>query len=73
MTDWQPIETAPKDGRHILVWGAGWAFPSVVHWMIFSGTDSAYDQWCYSEGGLCREECSPESWINWMPLPAAPA
>ena len=37
MTEWQPIETAPKDGRTFLAYGAWPMFPSApdicfCHW-----------------------------------------
>ena len=32
MGEWQTIETAPKDGTHILVFPALLAYPLVVSW-----------------------------------------
>jgi hypothetical protein len=54
--DWQPIETAPKDERYVLLWndetvGIGW-----------------WDrrEWCWN--GECFV-CVPQP-THWMPLPA---
>jgi hypothetical protein len=33
MGGWQPIETAPKDGRIILGWSAGWKSPAAIQWV----------------------------------------
>ena len=62
MSEWQPIETAPKDGRLILA-----ATPRatdfsgffVVYW---SGPD---ENWLYSVGRWIKP-------THWMPLPAPP-
>jgi hypothetical protein len=42
--EWQPIETAPKDGRHILVRGgqADKTLCTVAHWH----QDGFYLSWC---------------------------
>ena len=71
MTDWQPIETAPKDGTNILAWPCsdGWGdeyFPYVVQWV---------DANEYHEG-MWREAAGEKyDWFNpthWMPLPEPP-
>ena len=58
MTEWQPIETAPKDGTDVLVWCGGAMFIAcmeVGRW-FFDRTD-------YSVKPLPT---------HWMPLPPAP-
>lgn len=64
MTDWQPIDTAPKDGTPILVWNAGYV--AVMCWWERC--------WEYANG-IQRywpraDEREP---THWMPLPDAPA
>lgn len=69
---WQPIETAQKDGRCVLLWmvhqnakfsrdpvSEGWAGPVVAHWI-----DHNSGGWTWH--GLCGV---PKAW---MPLPAPP-
>ena len=67
MSEWQPIETAPKDGTVILQWhpcGNLWPAyylivqwsPSCEAWMSPIDTDSSY----FFPG------------THWMPLPAPP-
>lgn len=62
---WQPIETAPKDGSLIMIGGtsyAGWFWSDAKWldgWMMWSSTD---DDW--------NVECFEAS--HWMPLPAPP-
>lgn len=69
MGEWQPIETAPKDGRHFLVAYEEWV--TIAFW----------DRDPESEGGECFREYSPdmervdrfaESTPRWMPLPDPP-
>lgn len=68
MSDWQPIDTAPKDGTHVLlVWPT--SGPLVGYWF---GGDGA------------RGECAPPGWrgaeyhsrlvppTHWLPLPERP-
>jgi hypothetical protein len=64
--DWQPIETAPKDGAGYLVFptplfGADQA--GVAYW----DRDEGYECWRDLEG----ERLDPQP-THWMPLPAAP-
>ncbi len=73
--EWQPIETAPKDGRIPLL------MSDPVMGVILGRWDDGYDD----EGNLCAEpcwlfaeaypdgdslfECEP---THWMPLPSKP-
>lgn len=62
--NWQPIETAPKDGTWILAVSEGIPFvPSVVYW------DSEAKGWTEDE----YESGEPE-WVltHWMPHPKNP-
>jgi hypothetical protein len=62
MTDWQPIETAPKDGTHILIYDA-YGECSVVYWFTYdNGNDCG---WTYDGG----DRFDPS---HWMPLPDPP-
>jgi hypothetical protein len=60
---WQPIETAPKDGRRILVCCAADDLFVVAQWRI--------DDWI-----TCWDHTSPSSFdyqvTHWMPLPGLP-
>ena len=66
MSEWQPIETAPKDGTYVL--GASSIKVNVA--MFFNG------EWCWAYG-----HCECHGWptapffpiTHWMPMPSAPA
>ena len=70
MTDWQPIETAPKDGTRILAYGN--------HLLNAEQTWATVIWQDYSKGFVCdpneATEYDPEVSIitHWMPLPASP-
>ncbi len=70
MTDWQPIETAPRDGTEILIFEpASAAKIHVVSWQ----ESEDYKVWCYAEevlSDICPEGAEP---THWMPLPQPPA
>ena len=57
-TKWQPIETAPKDGTPVLLWGP-WG---------------EVGMWCYSHpiGWNDGYEALMHTPTHWMPLPEAP-
>ena len=60
--EWQPIETAPKDGvTEFLAWGPGWHYPSSA---AMDGSGEAY---CPNSGYAL--ETKP---THWMPLPEPP-
>ena len=59
MSEWQPIETAPKDGTEILVYRQNYLMQPI-------GVDkfNKYGQWTYSD--------SNHNPTHWMPLPKSP-
>jgi hypothetical protein len=58
-SEWQPIETAPKDGTSFLVWRAG-RFNSV-------------DKTCWYAGEVLQPSKEHiDSCTHWMPLPESP-
>ena len=59
---WQPIKTAPKDGRRIIAATPSYTEPLILYWMELNGLAAWWD-W------------DLDSYIDvthWMPLPAAP-
>lgn len=63
MSEWQPIETAPKDGSYVLVWAE-------------SGHEFA--RWFRAGECWIRAEDMQNLWgedapTHWMPLPAPPS
>jgi hypothetical protein len=60
VSEWQPIETAPKDGRLILVWAPA-----------KEGFTSLYSLCRYHpDAGFCIDEIREAT--HWMPLPEPP-
>lgn len=64
MSEWQPIETAPKDGTMVLIWrklekGIGGDFPA----------HAAVDEWRGNSWYRTRPGQQP---THWMPLPSPP-
>ena len=79
--EWQPIETAPKDGTWILLAGGGidygWNCNSQPHavagqWTtIFNGSPFPGGwQFAWYDGGYYGEYENP---THWMPLPQPPS
>lgn len=73
MSEWRPIETAPKDGTSIIAWcvhrnapyakdavAEGWEGPVIASWTTFNEGG-----WVWH--GLCG------TFSHWMPLPGPPA
>lgn len=59
MSQWQPIETALKDGTDILAWDGA---PCIVHWE----PEFSPARWVIQHDGM-------SAWpTHWMPLPAPP-
>ena len=72
--EWQPIETAPKDGTWIMLFSPCEEFPTsdVTHWIAKYGYfDNSFEPgWIDQEDALVMKEHEP---THWMPLPPPPA
>ena len=78
MTEWQPIKTAPKDGRSVLVWDPSMEDGNRSH--IFN--TPAHDDRRYAIGYFRGHGERPTEWGNrnndacypthWQPLPEPP-
>lgn len=78
MSEWQPIETAPKDGTTILIYGGTYFHDNDGSWNAddsqLKHVTTAYfrrDGWCMGFG----ESYNDEIWAkptHWMPLPTPP-
>lgn len=80
MSDWQPIETAPKDGTEILGFGI-WQgevngvdeFPTID--IIYGGPTARTDYDARDGWWLCKTGDAYACWLlatHWMPLPEPP-
>jgi hypothetical protein len=68
MTEWQPIETAPKDGTRLLVWANNlWREPAIAYW----SRSGPLNPPCWV-GGHCHVGHIDQP-THWMPLPTPPA
>jgi hypothetical protein len=65
MPDWQPIESAPRDGTRILVWGKIFPEHAVACWRPKGVLMEGWESHPYSE-------CDIVSPTHWMPLPDPP-
>lgn len=80
MTDWQPIETAPKDGNKILAYGIGFAgLANMGSWIVHDDKNGRkpmhaivhwvegwYDKEVEAGNGLYRKE-RVQGYAHWMP------
>lgn len=64
MTEWQPIETAPKDGTGILAWDS-YDDHTVVFW-----SEKARAWVLNVPGSYCADRT--HTFTHWMPLPSSP-
>lgn len=80
--DWQPIETAPKDGTKILIWRDGWDYAPVAWRDAIDCDEGSFGAWVFADhlclgvgdGCLGWNEDIEDGHMptHWMPLPAAP-
>lgn len=73
MSEWQPIETAPKDRTHILLF-VGNDKPQIVvaYYESFVTEDGTVEWWAYADWLL--QDAAGEIFgpTHWMPLPPPP-
>lgn len=72
MSEWQPIETAPRDGTWLLLTGGdiqyGWDGDTVPPCVCGHSSGREW-QFAWYDGGAYGEYLRP---THWMPLPAPP-
>lgn len=73
MTEWQPIDTYPKDNRARLVWCPAWRNIYIVTWVVPWGDDNKPDpaQGFFSHFGAGGSRLN-ERPTHWADLPAPP-
>ena len=67
MSEWQPIETAPKDGTDILVMTG--ETMHVVRWINIHG---GFDYWAVDDNKHGPFTLRGKAPTHWMPLPEPP-
>ncbi len=80
MTEWQPIETAPKDGTSILVYVAGESlYPTAANYcsreyLLEEYGDAEYmdEGWYWGYGYPTDFSAHVIEPTHWMPMPAPP-
>lgn len=65
---WQPIETAPKDGTRILLWGVGDEGPNVGSWAESVYLNNSHGWIIY----YARSDTIQLNPSHWVPLPEPP-
>lgn len=72
--NWQPIETAPKDGAHILIIDMTGTIPiaDIAHWHEGTFRAGTADCWEDAKGKGPEIMGVYNSATHWMPLPPPP-
>lgn len=72
MTSWQPIETAPKDGSSIDVWGKHGRYPDAFWGLPPYGQRCwCTEQWHTTYDEVYAQKIEPQP-THWMPIPGGP-
>ena len=68
MTEWQPIETAPKDNSAILVYVP----METIKLMATAFWDTVANEWRVAWTGISNKPVKVGNPTHWMPLPERP-
>lgn len=66
--DWQPIDTAPRDGTRILLSDGTGDFPFIASWTHVGRFTTSPKMWLGHEYGAMNDA----PYYKWMPLPKGP-
>lgn len=70
MSEWQPIETAPKDGTLILAWHR-YMGPAIIYWGCIQAHSPIFF-WIPASCKILHWLSDAEAPSHWMPLPEQP-
>lgn len=77
MTDWQSIETAPRDGTWVLAYFndpvIGEEFEAVVRYTLPNGTGGQYGDFVWETPDSRCGYYAERVFTHWMPLPPPPS
>ena len=69
MTEWRPIETAPRDGSGMMILGKSGVVLSPCQWETGEISEDGFWLWWQAEPEWLTEVKDP---THWMPLPEPP-
>lgn len=69
MTEWQSIESAPKNGSLVLAWREAWEEPRFVRWSYNYRTKTAFWNDDIEQDHYENETEPPTHWIKLPPVP----
>ncbi|TWA71943.1 uncharacterized protein DUF551 [Azospirillum baldaniorum] len=70
---WQPIETAPKDGTPVLIYGENLLVPGEMVVAVRSDEHDDLELWDVHDGKFGPHRLRGPSPTHWQPLPPPPA
>lgn len=69
MSNWQPIETAPKDGTKIFIFRQDWEFAPIAKWVMHDADDEHGQEVMFGGWGMDEFVSIPgaceEGFIGW--------
>ena len=63
--EWQPIETAPKDGSVIIIYEPN-SWPSCAKWLVINQDDYYWEGWAYCDDALADYTPEPTHWVPYI-------